>query len=684
MIWFGLIVLQTALTTIPDLDSFERREVPNATKIYDRTGEVLLFSVHRDVKRSSISIEEISPLLQKAHIAIEDAHFYEHGGVRPTSIVRAALANLNPAGRPQGGSTITQQVVKNTVLTNDRTLTRKIKELIFAIRLEKTLSKDKILEIYLNEISYGGTLYGVEEASQFFFNKSASEVSLAEAAYIAALPQAPTYYSPFGKNREALERRKNLVLSRMHELGFVDEKELLAAQKESVSFARGESVKAQALHFVMMVREYLAERYGEDALEKNGFKVITTLDANLQSVAEKIATEKGATLEESFGAKNLGFIGLDPKAGEILFLVGSRNYFDTAREGNFNVATALRQPGSALKPIVYAAAFEQGYTPETVLFDLPTEFNPDCTPDGLPKTEVPKANCYSPKNYDDRFRGPMSLRDALAQSINIPAVKLLYLVGLNEALAVGKKMGISSLNDPNRYGLTLVLGGGEVSLLELSNAYGVFANDGIYRKAKFIKEVIDHRGNTLEKFGSSAGNRVLSEEASRKINSILSDERARAPLYPSGITNFGQPVAMKTGTTEDYHDVWVIGYTPSMVVGAWAGNNDNTPMERKVAGLIIVPVWRELVAEAIKTKPIEKFVKPYPETETLKPVLKGIWQYGHNEKATSSPEIHTILHWVEKRNPRGIYPENPETDSQYFLWETPIKVWEKANQFPRL
>ncbi|MCF7843968.1 penicillin-binding protein [Candidatus Gracilibacteria bacterium] len=668
VLFFALLAVWLSTIQLPDFNNFENRYIANSTKIYDRTGKVVLYNIHDNIKRTEIPLSEMSPYVQKATISIEDAHFYEHYGFRPTSFVRAALANITSGGYSQGGSTINQQVVKNALLSREKTITRKIKEIILSIKLDREVPKDTILQIYLNESPYGGTIYGVEEASLSYFNKHAKDLTLNEAAYLAALPQSPTYYSPFGKHVDLLEKRKNLVLERMYELGHITLEEKNTSQKETTIFERNLSNSGKALHFVMYIREYLIEKYGEEMVQNGGLKVVTTIDYEMQNKFEEIVKEGALLNDEKFNAKNAALVAIDPKNGQILGMVGSRDFFDTEIPGQFNITTAFRQPGSSIKPIVYASAFQQGYTPETVLFDVPTQFSTLCDAYGNPiRTGVDKSVCYMPGNYDDKFRGPISLRDALAQSLNIPAVKVLYLTGLKNAVELAQNMGLSTITDPARYGLSMVLGGGEITLLELTNAYGVLANDGVYNKPQGILEIRDVDNVVIEKF-SLDEREVLPVSVTSLVSSVLSDKIAKIPAY--GVSSplyFGdRPVAVKTGTTNDYRDVWVIGYTPSVVVGMWGGNNDNTPINKKVAGLVLAPIWHKAMAVAIGTSSVEYFPDPLPNTSS-KPILRGNY--------CNQNGIHTILNSVIKDNPDGEYPPNPMNDSQYDLWETGIQNW---------
>lgn len=658
-------LLLFATAEIPDVDTVHVDRLPQSTAIYDRTGEVLLWEIHGEEKRTIVPFDQISRHLKNATIAIEDDTFYAHRGVRPLAIARAVFMDVFIGAR-QGGSTITQQVVKNTLLSSERTIARKAKEFVLALKLEQIKSKDDILSLYLNSIPYGSNLYGAEAASKAFFGVSAKNLSIAQAAYLAALPKAPTYYSPYGNHRDKLEERKNTIIKRVSDLGFITPEEYERAKEEKVIFTPPSRFGIAAPHFVMYVREILAERYGEDAIEREGFKVVTTLDAKLQAVGEEVMSKFVPENEKKFNASNAGLIAIDPKTGDVLTMVGSRDYFDTEREGNFNVTLAKRQPGSTFKPFVYATAFKKGYTPNTVLFDVETQF--DVRPG--------RSEEYTPQNYDHVFRGPVTMREALAQSINVPSVKTLYLAGIADSLKTARAMGIKSLTDPFRYGLTLVLGGGEVSLFELTSAFGAFAQDGIRAEPRAILRIEDARGNVLEK-ATVKKERALDESIARLINNILSDNQARAPAFSATSPLYfpGRDVAAKTGTTNDSRDAWVIGYTPAIAAGAWAGNNDNTPMVKSVAGFIVAPLWHEFMKQALTLSPAESFPTP-PVLNPIKPILNGEWQ-----SINGTTTVHSILHWVNKNDPQGPYPEHPEEDPQYLLWEEPVQKWvEKMNR----
>ena len=666
--WSGIFVAWAVVVSIPSIDNFENRRVAESTKIYDRTGNVLLWDVHGTVRRTAVALADVSINIRNATVAIEDDTFYEHRGIRPLATMRAIARNFTQFELlgGHGGSTITQQVVKNTLLTKDKTLIRKAKEWVLAVKLERVYTKDQILETYLNETPYGGTLYGVEEASQYFFGVSAKEVSLAQAAYLAALPQAPTRYSPYGSHREELETRKNLVLERMFVNGFIAEEERSAAAHELVTFKEEKEAGIKAPHFVFYVLEYIEEKYGADAIANSGLKIVTTLDYDLQKKAEEIVEKFALENEDKFNAENAGLVAVDPKTGQLLTMVGSRGYFDEEIDGMVNVTVTPQQPGSAFKPFVYAAAFEKGYTPDTVVFDLKTQFTAHCASNDLETHD----DCYAPENYDNTFRGPINLRNALAQSINIPSVKVLYLTGVKTAIEYARSMGITTLTDANQYGLTLVLGGGEVYLLDMVNAYSVFANEGVRSEPARILRVEDSDQQVLEEYKENPV-RVIPAYIANTISDVLSDEVARAPAFGEGSALYvpGAFVAAKTGTTNDYRDAWIIGYSPTIAAGSWAGNNDNSPMEKRVAGFIVAPMWNEFMRYATQKYPSGDFapLPPDPLLDSIPPVLRGEWNTNPQEG------VHSILYWVNKENPRGGNPNH--SDSQLLLWDYPVSTW---------
>lgn len=698
LVLVSVLFIWVSTLEIPDLSSFDQRRILQSTKIYDRTGEVLLYDLHQDVRRTIVPFEDISPYIKSATVAIEDDDFYNHYGVDPRAIIRAALSNITAGDLlgGQGGSTITQQVIKNSILENEKRLTRKVKEAILSIKLERILSKDEILSHYLNESPYGGTIYGVEEASQAFFGKSAKDITLPEAAYLAALPQAPTRLSPYGNNRDMLDARQKLVLQRMLVNEMITQEVYDEAKDTVVEFQSQAVTGIRAPHFVMYVREQLVEKYGEEALSDKGFHVITTLDWELQQEAERIVAEKVAINREKFNAENAGLVAIQPQTGDVLVMVGSRDYFDEDMDGNFNVTLAPRQPGSSIKPIVYASALSKGYTPETIVYDVKTQFSTSCEVYDTTSTEP----CYSPNNYNNKFLGPITLRNALAQSLNIPAVKVLYLTGLRDAIKLAGDMGISTLNDPDRLGLTLVLGGGEVKLLEHTGAYAVFANEGVKAERRSILRIEDSSGNLLEETPVQS-HRVLDRDVALMIADILSDNNARAPLWGyNSLVNFtNRDVAAKSGSTNNLRDAWIMGFTPNLAVGSWVGNNDNSPMGNGLSGLITTPMWRAFMDVALEKIEPQTFAEPSSINPSLKPILRGEAldisslilniQSGSTtlDLAGVASGMHSILHFVSRSDPTGPYPSNPYADGQYKYWEYGVEQWKNsqyANIIPEL
>jgi 1A family penicillin-binding protein len=610
---FGLIAV---VISIPFLFLWYSRDLPapgklitsqhkDATRIYDRKGD-LLYSVYQDENRTYVKLSQIPKQLQQATISIEDKDFYKNSGFSPVAYVRVVFNAALGKGLA-GGSTISQQLVKNVLLTNERSVPRKIKELILAIQINRKYKKDDILEMYLNNIPYGGTAVGVEAASQQYFNKKSKDINLAESAFLAGLPQSPSRYAPFTGGKLYVARTE-AVLKQMVENKYItktDAKKALEQIKNYKFSDRNEAIKAP--HFVMYVREILAEQFGEQAVTTGGLQVTTSLDYDIQEKAEDIVEEEIDKLK-SYKVGNGAAVVTDPKTGEILSMVGSRDYFDRENEGNFNVATSnTRQPGSSLKPIMYAVAFEKGHTPSTLIMDTRTEF-PGTS--GQPN--------YIPVNYDGRFRGPTQIRFALGNSLNIPAVKMLAKVGIDSVMKKGYEMGIENWEPTakNRagVGLSLVLGGRETSLLDQMTAYGVFANKGVRQDPVSILKVTDADGKVLYERRKTNGKRVLSEEVAFLISHILLDNNARSQAF--GARSFlnipGKTVSVKTGTTDEKRDNWTFGYTPSYAVGVWVGNNDNTPMNAAIASGITgaSPIWNRIMVEVLKDKPDEQPQKP--------------------------------------------------------------------------
>ncbi len=660
----SVTILWIALTPTPGLDSFDTRKVTQSTKIYDRTGKTVLYDLNRDIRRNQVPLEDISPYIKQSTLAIEDSGFYQHGGISFTAIIRSLIVDIKHGALVQGGSTITQQVVKNSLLTGQKSISRKIHEWILAIKLEQRYTKDQILGFYLNDTPYGGTLYGVEAASRAFFGKSARDVSLAEAAYIAALPQAPSRYSPYGQNRNLLDARKDLVLARMNALGYISDDEYAKAKKEKVAFNPQQNGSIIAPHFVFYIEEYLEEKYGPDMVNQ-GLHVVTTLDTDLQHAAETTVYEYAIANQQKYNASNAALVAIDPKTGQILSMVGSRDYFDEAVQGSYNAALAFRQPGSAFKPFVYAAAIAKGFTPQTIVFDLPTQFSTACAASDNHNGTYP---CYAPSNYDDKFRGPMTFTTALAQSINVPAVKTMYLAGMQNVINLATAMGITTLKEAKEYGLSLALGAAEVRLLELTSAYGVFATGGVRNPPTGILSVTDTSGQLLEEFKEDP-QQVISPDVAHTMASMLSNNEARFPEYQAinPLSIPGYDVAAKTGTTNEYRDVWTVGFSPDIVVGVWAGNNDNRPMVKEIAGFVVAPMWRSFMDVALKKYPVSYFPEAPGIPESAPPALRGSY--------TGSSGVHDILYWVDKDNPQGPPPANPWNDPQLSYWEYPLQSW---------
>lgn len=667
----GLAAIYLAFTirTLPSPEQFADRHVSETTKLYDRTGTTLLYEIHGDEKRTVIPFDEIPKALKNATLAAEDAEFYTQPAFNWKGMVRALIVDIREGNLAQGGSTITQQLVKNTLLSPEKTFTRKIKEILLAIELESKYSKDAILGFYLNQMPYGSNAYGVETASQLYFGTAATKLTTGQSAVLAAILQAPSYYSPWSGHKEALMERQQYVLNRMHELGWLSSDELAAALAEKIEFAPQNIGAIRAPHFSLMVRDLLIEKYGQRTVLEGGLKVITTLDMPMQAAAETAISEGAARNEELYGGKNAALIAEDPNTGQVLAYVGSRDYFNDDIDGQFNMPMqGLRQPGSSLKPFVYMTAFEKGYSPKTILFDVKTEFD----------TRGTAETSYQPENFDGEFRGPVRMEEALAQSLNVPAVKTLYLVTINSALELLKSFGITTLTDPSRYGLSLTLGGGEVKLAELANAYATLADDGVLHEQAYVLEVTDSDGTTLESYQDHA-KRVIDAEYPRIISSILSSAELRSPIFHSSLplTVFpGYEVALKTGTTQDYRDAWAFGYTPNLAVGIWAGNSNNEPMRQQGSSLLAaIPIWNAFLGAALPMVPNEQFPAPESIITSDKPMMNGSWVASQSVNGTAYQEIHSILYYVDRSNPTGPRPVNPQEDPEFYNWESSVADW---------
>jgi 1A family penicillin-binding protein len=571
----------------PVRDLVEKNQLMT-TRILDRNGEIL-FRIYEDENRTPISIESLPHHVIQATIAIEDKNFYEHAGFSVEGITRAFIANAQNQV-VQGGSTITQQLVKNRLLSSEKTLQRKVRELILAIQVTRSYSKNQVLEMYLNQVAYGGATYGIEEASQLYFDKSAQELTLGEASLLAGIPVAPSIYTPFGSRPELAFARQDEVLRRMVEDGYISQAQAESAKAEILKF-RSNRIDIKAPHFVMYVRELLAQQYGEKSIFLEGLEVTTTLDLKLQEQAEQVVSLELESLTK-LNVNNGAALITKPSTGEVLAMVGSANYFNFDQDGQVNVTLRPRQPGSSIKPITYALALSRVKTPNSIIEDSPVTY------------QIAGSKPYSPKNYDGIFRGRVTLREALASSYNIPAVKLLAEHGIEPMINLAERMGITTWQDRSRFGLSLTLGGGEVLMTDMAKVYSTFANNGESVDLNPILEVKNSRGeilyqNTCALSGYGCPKvQVLDPRVAYQITDILSDNSARTRAFgPQSVLNIpNQQVAVKTGTTNNLRDNWTIGYTSQNVVLTWVGNNDNSPMSYVASGITgASPIWNNLM-----------------------------------------------------------------------------------------
>jgi len=680
---------------LPNPNTLMTRDIPQSTKIYDRTGNTLLYEIHGDEKRTLVKIEDIPEILKQATISIEDRAFYEHHGVNWISLLRAVYVDVVQHRAAQGASTLTQQLVKNAILTNEKSVTRKLKELLLALQIERRYTKDQILQMYLNEVPYGSMTYGIGSASETYFNKSVKDLTLDEVALLAAIPQAPDLYSPYGTgvrgdNRNLLVKRQHIVLDAMVRDHYITQAQDDNARKiDTLAKLVKRSVgDIKAPHFVMYVKSQLIDTYGQKRVEQGGLRVITTLDWDKQQIADEEVKKGVEKYGEKFGFTNAALISLNPKNGQILAMVGSKDYFDDTIDGQVNVTLRPRQPGSSFKPIVYAAGFIKGYTPDTILWDVFTVF----------KTEI---SDYKPTNYNPKYNGPVSVRKALQGSLNIPAVKMLYLVGIGRVLDFAEQLGYSTFAERDRFGLSLVLGGGEVKLIEHADAFAAFADEGVQYPTTAILKVTDPDGNVLEEWKQSEGNQVMPKEVAQRISDILSDNAARAYIFNSNnhLTLSDRVVAAKTGTTNNFKDAWTLGYTPNLVAGVWTGNSSSSSMKPGADGSVIAaPIWQAYMKRATAGMAKENFNKP-PPIVANKPVLNGT-SAQHDVKidkitgklATefTPPDLvetktmyegHNILYYLDKDDPLGPVPMHPENDPQYKNWEFGVQEWIKKENW---
>jgi 1A family penicillin-binding protein len=615
------------LRDLPSPRALVNQQVPQTTLIRDRNGEIL-FRIYKDANRVKLGWNDIPPIVKDATIAIEDANFYQHHGVSLHSIIRAFLYNLKQTDKNQfqGGSTITQQLVKNRLLGPQKSYMRKIKEVVLSPLVEFTYSKNDILTMYLNEVGYGGPAYGIEAASQMYFDKRASDLTLSQAAFLAGLPAAPTLFSPFGANPQFSVMRQQQVLDRMLSLKMISKNQYDQAKNEQLVFAP-QKIDIQAPHFVFFVKDALVRTFGEKMVNEGGLDVTTTLDLSVQQKAEASEAKNIEALGPAYHITNAATLVTAPTTGEILAMVGSVNFFDTKNAGYVNVTNRPRQPGSSIKPVTYAAAFEQGFTPNTLIDDSPVVY-----------TAPGSKEVYAPQNYDGKFHGTVTVRSALACSYNVPAVKTLYKIGVSSLVETGRKMGIESWNETPKAGLSLTLGGSEVTMLDMARAYGTIANMGVKKDLKFVKEIRDGQGNLVTdrfnlaqqdlnkldqgkdqspligKAEAEENQQVISPISAYWLIDIMSDNNARLPAFGpyAKLTVPNHKVAVKTGTTNNYRDNWTIGFTPDYLVAVWVGNNDGSFMNKNLVSGITgaAPIWQETMASLITDLPDKDFPRP--------------------------------------------------------------------------
>ena len=600
-ILLSFVIYFFILKDLPLPTRLSSSNAPQSTQIFDRD-QKLLYTIYSVKNQTFVPLSSIPKQMQEATIAIEDKDFYKHGALDFRGIFRALVAIIVHKDL-QGGSTLTQQLVKNSLLTPERTIPRKIKEVILAFATEAIYPKDKILEMYLNQIPYGGTSYGIEAASQTYFGKSARDLTLAESALLAGLPEAPTTNSPFGSHPEYALKRQRTILNKMYEQKYITRKQKEDAVKLPLKFKTlGENIFAP--HFVLYIKDLLIKEYGEKKVMEGGLKVITSLDSKIQDFAQNAVFENINKLK-GYHVTNGAALVTNPGTGEILAMVGSKDYFDQEIDGNVNITLSLRQPGSSIKPVNYALGLIKGYTGATTFVDTPICF---------PTREGKE---YCPVNYDGKWHGVMQMRYALGNSINIPAIKMLKINTVSAMIATASALGITTFTEPEKYGLSLTLGGGEVTMLELSQAFGVFANGGYKINLHPILKTTDSLNKVLGEYKPPSspifGKKILPEGVSFIISDILSDNNAR--LLEFGLNSAlripKQTVSVKTGTTNDFRDNWTVGYTPDFVVATWVGNNDNTPMSNLTSGITgAAPIWNDIMTELLKDRPTHPISRP--------------------------------------------------------------------------
>ncbi len=704
LLYFGIAMLFILVISfawfakdLPTPTKIANMHATESTKLFDRTGTVLIYETG-DQKRTIVQGDQISQYLKDAEVSTEDANFYNHHGFDVRAVMSAVVEKITgKRSIARGGSTITQQYVKNAMLTSNRSFIRKFKELILAIELEFMYNKDEILTMYLNEIPYGNSTAGAEAASKLYYGKPAKELTLAQAATLAAIPKAPTYYSPYGTHTDALIKRKEYVLDRMVSAGKISKEEADIAKVEDTT-TLGVALNPRkdimlAPHFSMYVLEQIADQYGEEKIQKEGLKIITSLDYDKQKIAEEAVTNGSAKFSR-YGASNGAMVAVDPKTGQILAMVGSKDFFDTKIDGNVNVADSARQPGSSFKPFSYATAFKQPeYSPSKVLFDLQTDFG----------------GGYVPRNYNGNFNGPVTMRQALSNSLNIPAVKTMSLAGIDNVIRTATDMGITTLTDRSRYGLSLALGAAEVKPVEMASAFGVFANGGIKNDITPILKITDPKGKTLYDFENRTekGKEVLDPQIAYEISNILSDNKARALVFGtrSALAFPDRVVAAKTGTTSDFKDAWTMGYTPSVAVAVWVGNSNGVKMSSGADGSVVAaPIFHQYIEKSLAGTPSEDFMKPEGiQTVTVEKFSNKLpsdysiekntdifasWQVP-KEKDNVNINLRVCKSngklapdglpdaLVDQKVVRIIHSEKPDNPN----WENPVRAWAEGNGF---
>lgn len=643
----GLIIVAHQL---PSPQTLTSSNSPLTTQIFDRNGK-LLYRIYDGKNRSLVEIDQLPKDLVNATIAIEDKNFWAHPGVDLYGITRAGV-NFFKGGDLQGGSTITQQLIKNTLLTPERTWQRKMKEIVLAFWAERIFSKKDILQMYFNEVPYGGPAWGIAAAAETYFHKDVKNLNLAEASYLAGLPVSPTTFSPYGSHPEMAKNRQREVLRRMVEEGYITQAQSDDAFKTPLDI-KPKIEEIKAAHFVMYVRSHLSDKYGEKMVSQGGLQVTTTLDLGIQQMAEEVVekeVEKLAPLKATNGAAMV----TDAKTGQILAMVGSKNYWDETG-GNFNVTTAIRQPGSSIKPITYAASFKEGFTPASIVLDTPVSYKNAW-------------ENYAPVNYDGRFHGAVTIRTSLGSSYNIPAVKVLNEIGVNKLIQTSKDLGITTFTSPERYGLSLTLGGAEVKMVDMMSVYGTFSQMGKKYDIQPVIKITDSKGVVLEDNTNPTSKKVLESGVAYMISNILSDNKARMPAFgPNSLLVIpGHTVAVKTGTTDSKRDNWTFGYTPDYVVGTWVGNNDNSPMDPQLTSGIsgASPIWHQIMVKILENSPDVAFIKPADITESVINGRKDLVLVGKTGKKTLSTE----------RNYAQKTPQ-PEGNSQNLTFTDPLNTY---------